>query len=108
MSLDAGDGAVEAFAAWLPRGREAVRLATAERNCWAAELVSARARLALARAGAEAITCVLDNRASGARAAEGRKAQAEMDEVGRGVQWPREPLCAETDADPGGTSCASR
>ncbi len=107
-SLDAGDGAVEAFAAWLPRGREAVRIATAERDRCAAELVGARAKLALARAGAEAITSVLDSRASGARAAESRKAQAELDEAGRDVQWPREPLCAETGADPGGTSCALR
>ncbi len=82
-SLDAGDGAVEGFAAWLPRGREAMRLAVAERDTRAADLVGARARLALGRAGVEAIASVLDGRMSHADAEEARKAQAELDEAGR-------------------------
>ncbi len=83
MSLDAGDGAVEAFAAWMPRGRQAIRLAVTERDRRAAHLVGVRAKLALARAGVEAIASVLDGRASVARAEESRKGQAELDEAGR-------------------------
>lgn len=85
MSLDAGDGAVEAFAAWMPRGRQAIRLATAERDRRAAHLVGVRAKLALARAGVEAIASVLDGRACVVRAGESRKGQAELDEAGRSL-----------------------
>ncbi len=85
MSLDAGDGAVEAFAAWVPRGRHAIGLATVERDRRAAELVGVRAKLALARADVEAIASVLESRAAVALAEENRKSQAELDEAGRGA-----------------------
>lgn len=84
MSLDASDGAVEAFAAWMPHGRRRIEAALADCHARAADLVAARARLALASAGVESIAAVLDARAAALTATQSRKAQAEMDEVGRG------------------------
>lgn len=90
-SLDAGDGAVEAFAAWVPRGRQAIGLATVERDSRAADLVAVRAKLALARADVEAIASLLETRAAAALTEENRRSQAELDELGRGTNRASRP-----------------
>lgn len=86
-SLDAGDGAVEAFAAWLPQGRKAVAQAHAAHDDASAATVRARAVVAAARASAEAADRLLASRNAERAADAARRAQVETDEVaGRTVQ----------------------
>ncbi len=59
VSLDAGDGAVEAFAAWLPVGRNAAAAAEEASQDTEAALTVARAGLAVARACVEAVEGLL-------------------------------------------------
>jgi hypothetical protein len=82
-AIDAPDAAVEAFAAWLPRGRAAVaRAAEAHRHA-AAATTQARASLALARAAVESTEQLLEARAQAARVEAEQKLQATLDEAGR-------------------------
>jgi flagellar export protein FliJ len=79
--LSVGDGAVEAFAAWLPVGRakaQAARLVLEDR---AADVAIARAGLTVARTAAEAAKTMLDQREARRAAELARKAQLTMDEV---------------------------
>ncbi len=83
---DAGDGAVEAFAAWLPRGNSA--LAGARDRLVRAQAVTtqARAGLVLARAAEAAAEALLERRAVEARAELLKREQALLDEI---AQRPR-------------------
>jgi flagellar export protein FliJ len=79
--LSVGDGAVEAFAAWLPVGRakaQAARLALEDR---AAGVAVARAGLSVARTAAEAAKTMLDQLHARRAAELARKEQITMDEV---------------------------
>jgi flagellar FliJ protein len=80
-ALDAGDGAVEAFAAWLPVGRRAVAQAREAHAHAGAATVQARAVLAAARASAEAADRLLATRAAERDAEAARRAQAALDEA---------------------------
>jgi hypothetical protein len=73
---------VEAFARWLPRGRQV--LEAAEIGCAEAANATARARaaLTLARGAAEATENLLEQRWQERRDAAERKLQAELDEAG--------------------------
>jgi hypothetical protein len=81
-AMDAGDGAVEAFAAWLPQGRAAVARAREAHTRADAATVQARAILAAARASAEAADQLLANRAAEREAEAARLAQIALDEAG--------------------------
>jgi hypothetical protein len=78
--LSAGDGAVEAFGAWLPVGRAAVTRAQALLSRSEQQALQARAVLTLARAGAEAVDKLLAERAVLENDAANRKQQAIIDE----------------------------
>jgi hypothetical protein len=80
-ALDASDGAVEAFAAWLPLGRRAVAEAREAHARAGAATVQARAVLAAARASAEAADRLLASRAAERDAQAARRAQAALDEA---------------------------
>jgi len=81
--LDAGDGAVEAFVAWLPVGRRAVVQARARHEEAVAASVLARAVLAAARASLEAAENVIEEHESERRLAAAKKEQSALDEAGR-------------------------
>ncbi len=80
-SLDAGDGAVEAFAAWLPVGRQAVREAREADAAATAATVQARAVLSAARASAEAADRLLAARAAARQEEVMKRTQAALDEA---------------------------
>jgi hypothetical protein len=82
-ALDAPDSAVEAFAAWLPRGRAAVARAAETRRHAEAATARARASLALARTAVESTEHLLEARARAARVEAEQKLQATLDEAGR-------------------------
>jgi len=88
-ALDAGDGAVEAFAAWLPLGRRAVAEAREADSRAGAATVQARAVLAAARASAEAADRLLASRAAERDAEAARRAQAALDEAAARQARPR-------------------
>jgi hypothetical protein len=77
---DAPDAAVEAFAAWLPRGRAAVMLAEAARAAAEAASQQARTRLVVARTASEAAEQLLKNHLTAERAEAARQLQAMLDE----------------------------
>ncbi len=79
--LDADDGAVEAFAAWLPQGRAAVAQAREAHLRAGAATVQARAILAAARTSAEATDRLLASREAEREAEAARRAQLAMDEA---------------------------
>jgi len=81
--LAAGDGEVEAFAAWLRRMRPTQRAAEIAVDEAAAETGAARAALAMALAAERAVEEMQAHHADAARAAAERAAQRELDEVGR-------------------------
>jgi hypothetical protein len=81
--LDAGDGTVEAFAAWLPRGRAQVAQALAQEDRAQAEASQAHARLSAARTALEVVLSLLAQRTAEHRAEAARRLQSELDEVGR-------------------------
>jgi flagellar export protein FliJ len=82
-ALDAGDGAVEAFAAWLPHGRAALEQARRRRNEAEMAVTQARAALKVARADEAAVERLLATQ-DAARAAEAaRRDQAAQDEAAR-------------------------
>ena len=80
-AMGAGDGAVEAFAAWLPLGRKAVAQTREAHTRASAATVQARAVLAAARASAEAADRLLASRAAEREAEAARRAQAALDEA---------------------------
>jgi flagellar FliJ protein len=81
--LTADDAAVEAFGAWLPKGREAVARAEALLLRAQAEAAQARARLNLARAAAEAVEKLLEKKAAAAEKEALRRQQIVLDELGQ-------------------------
>ncbi len=89
--LMADDSAVEAYAAWLPRGRaraEAARLACERAG---SEVATARAALTVARAAAESADKLLERRRAAVAQDAARRAQADMDEVASRVREPAIP-----------------
>jgi flagellar export protein FliJ len=80
-SLEADDGAVEAFAAWLPRGRQAVAQAESAYSRAETATAQARARLSVARAAADAAEQMIETRRAAARTEDARKAQMDLDET---------------------------
>ena len=81
--LDAGDGSVEMFAAWLPGARKRATEAQAALDHAVANVAEARAALALARAALEAAE-TLQNRALEAEAGAAlRREQEALDDAGR-------------------------
>jgi flagellar export protein FliJ len=80
-SIDTGDGAVEAFAVWLPQGRRAVAQAREAHAYAGAATVQARAVLSAARASAEAADRLLASRAAAREAEAARREQSALDEV---------------------------
>jgi flagellar biosynthesis chaperone FliJ len=79
--LDASDGAVEAFAAWLSQGLAAVARARGAVECAEAATVQGRAVLAAARASAEAADRLLAARAAERATEAGRRSQLALDEA---------------------------
>ena len=79
--LTADDAAVEAFAAWLPQGRQAVMQARTAHAHAVAATVQARAVLGVARTSAEALDRLLADRAAAAAAVAAKRAQAAIDEA---------------------------
>ena len=82
-SLDAGDGVVEAFAAWLPRGQAALEHAQRQRNEAEMAVTQARAALSVARADEAAVERLLATQDAAAAAEIARHEQAEQDEMAR-------------------------
>jgi hypothetical protein len=80
-ALDASDGAVEAFAAWLPQGRAAVARAREAEERAEAATMQARAVLAAARASAEAADRLLAARAAERATEAARRSQLALDEA---------------------------
>ena len=86
--LLAGDGAVEAFATWLPVGRARVEAARAAYARAGSEVAMARAALTAARAAAESADNLIERRKAAADAQAARKQQTEMDEIASQVRVP--------------------
>ena len=82
--LEAGDAAVESFAAWLPVGRHAVEAARRAEEASRSDTERARAAMVLARTGAEAAEKLLAKREAELAAEAQRKAQLALDELARG------------------------
>ncbi len=82
--IEAGDAAVESFAAWLPAGRQAVEEARRAEQAGRAETERARAAMVLARTAAEAAEKLLAKREAELAAEAQRKAQLALDELARG------------------------
>ena len=80
-NLAAGDVEVEAFGAWLRRIRPERQAALAAAEAATEAVVQARVVLAAARAAMQAAEEVLAEHAAPARAAAGRRDQAEIDEA---------------------------
>ena len=81
-NLAAGDGAVEAYAAWLPTGRKQAQLAWEAHERASANVALARASLTLAHAAAEAVAGFLDRRAMAEKQHDDRVLQSALDEIG--------------------------
>ena len=79
--LATGDGAVEAFAAWLPIGRALVVAARAEHDKTLTDVNMARAAVTVARAAAAAAADLQSRRAADRAALAERRAQNAMDEI---------------------------
>jgi hypothetical protein len=80
--LGADDGAVEAYARWLPSGRAMAAAAREAHDHAQASVAVARAALSAARSAAEAAANLLARRAAERAAAAERKAQQALDEAG--------------------------
>jgi hypothetical protein len=76
-----GDGAVEAYIAWLPGARREAQAAQAAYERATANVTLARAELTLAHAAAEAVANFLQRRAAAAAAAAARQSQTALDEI---------------------------
>ena len=79
--LSAGDGAVEAYAAWLPIGRKQAQMAWSAHDRATAGVALARASLRLAHAAAEAVSEFLERRALADKQRKTKRFQSAMDEV---------------------------
>ncbi len=79
--LDAGDRAVEAFAAWLPTGRANAARTRAAHEQTLLEVARARAGLSAARAAAEAAESLQERREAELALEAARRDQAAMDEI---------------------------
>jgi len=80
--LSSGDGAVEAFARWLPLGRARAAAARVRHDTATAETARARAGVTIARAATEAALALAERRAAERNLLAERRAQAVLDEVG--------------------------
>ncbi len=83
LDLAHGDDAVDAFARWLPVGRKAIetaRLAEQEASC---DVDRTRVVLGLARAAHRAVELLMEKRGEEERQLRERRAQQEMDDLGR-------------------------
>jgi flagellar export protein FliJ len=76
-----GDGAVEAFIAWLPAGRRQIQAAQAAHERAAENVTIARAALTVTHAAKEAVTTILEQRAETAADHAARKSQGVLDEI---------------------------
>jgi putative NADH-flavin reductase len=81
MDLNADDAVVEAFAAWLPKGRQAVAEASRAHVDAGAATVQSRAVVAAARASAEAVERVVQAQAMARAEDAARRSQAAIDET---------------------------
>ncbi len=81
MSLGADDGAVEAYARWLPTGRREAKRLSASLQRVSQEVEVARTALTLAKAAEHAIAIQLDQALAEVARSRLKKAQAELDEV---------------------------
>ena len=88
--LMAGDGAVEAFAAWLPVGRAKAAAAHEASERAQAEVAKARAAVTVARAAAESAEVLLQKRGADAALQAARRAQADTDEVASRLTAPED------------------
>ncbi len=79
--LEAGDGAVEAFAAWLPTGRAIAMRTRSAHEHTLLEVARARAGLTATRAAAEAAQSVQEQREAERMLEAARRGQAVMDEI---------------------------
>ena len=82
MSLSAGDGAVEAYARWLPSGRRAAADARAGLDRATHDVGLARTAVGLARAAEKALQDELTNAEKAVRDARASREQVELDDVG--------------------------
>lgn len=89
--LEAGDNAVEAFAAWLPIGRARAHAAREACERAQSEVAKARAALTVARAAAEAADALLQRRRADAASQVARRVQADMDEIAGRITAPADP-----------------
>jgi hypothetical protein len=89
--LAADDADVEAFSAWLKRGRAGLERTRAIHERAAAETARARATLAAARATLEAAETLHAAREQKIRAGREHKEQLDLDEAGRRPQAPARP-----------------
>ncbi len=76
-----GDGAVEAYIAWLATARRQMQMAQDDYERAAADVTLARAALSAAHAAAEAVANFLDRRAEAADEIAARRSQAALDEI---------------------------
>jgi flagellar biosynthesis chaperone FliJ len=79
--LSVGDGAVEAYAAWLPTGRALLQVARAAHEQCSSDVAIARAALTIARAASEAASNLLARRVAEQNILLERRSQNLMDEV---------------------------
>jgi len=79
--LAMGDGAVEAYAAWLPVGRKQAAAARAAHENAVATVLLARTALQVAYAAAEAAAGFLERQSDAASAAAAKRAQNALDET---------------------------
>ena len=81
MDLQAGDGVVEAFAAWLPTARARAAEAWRAAEYAGAEVTRARALLTSAQTAAKTVETLMQQRTAARDAVAARRAQADMDEA---------------------------
>ena len=81
MDLQAGDGVVEAFAAWLPTARARAAEAWRAAEYAEAEVTRARALLTSAQAAAKTVETLMQQRTAARDAVAARRAQADLDEA---------------------------
>ncbi len=80
--LSAGDGAVEAFARWLPVGRARAAAARVRHDAATTDTTLARAAVTIARAATEAASALCECRAAERDLLSERRAQSVLDEIG--------------------------
>ena len=81
--LSASDHAVERFGVWLRQARSDARAARRQQELASADTARARAALTSARAAAEAVDTLRDQKAAERRGEMLRRAQSELDEMTR-------------------------